>query len=160
MEKLNQLFNSFSNIKSSLFLTVVMFIIGMIVPGACGLAIYDINLFKELDIIKLILLSIGISSPTLLASLLMNVETKFIEIKDSQVEVIFLFAGFLSILFSIFIFIPYILLSLIEPSFNIVYIYIFAVIIMVIFAMKESVKYSKNNEKDNSDIDNSNIIGD
>lgn len=97
METINNLIDSLKDLKPSLFLTITIFIIGMIVPGACGLAIYDIDFFKEIDIFRLIFLSIGIGSPSILISLFMFLEPET-NIPDSKsIELIFLIAGFISI---------------------------------------------------------------
>lgn len=60
--------NLIKNTKFSRGYYIVIFIVGMVIPGACSLAIYDINLFFRLDLIRLTILSIGISSPALLFS--------------------------------------------------------------------------------------------
>lgn len=97
MEKNDALIKYLKGLKPSFLFTILIFIIGMIVPGVCGLALYDLNLFKELDLVRILLIAVGISSPALITSMFLIIGLHNDIENVNSIEGILLIAGFISI---------------------------------------------------------------
>ncbi|HHX62147.1 MAG TPA: hypothetical protein GX707_15775 [Epulopiscium sp.] len=153
MEGFDSFLKSLHKIKPTLFLTVVVFIVGMIVPGACGLAIYNIDFFKEIDMLRLLLISIGICSPSLLFSFLINFSSTTGSSRPDLIEHIFLLSGFTSIIYLITIVSTHYLFNI-----KIEKMYIWIVILSFFcFLCKVSIKIKKHEKNQNNNIQTHNI---